>query len=162
MRIRHDYLARRPACVPQLAAWHYAEWRQLYAGWTPAIVAEELLAHRACAAIPTTLVALAGDEPVGSVSLLAEDGLAGFEDCSPWLASVYVDVPFRGRGIGARLVRRVMALARALHVPRLHLFTPGQEAFYAALGWRSFAPATAEGRAVTVMIWEPRGRVSRA
>lgn len=162
MRLCYDYLARHPACVPQLAAWHYAEWRHLYAGWTPEIVAEELVVHRACAAIPTTLVALAGDEPVGSVSLLEEDGLPGYAHCSPWLASLYVDVPFRGRGIGARLVQRVMALARALDVPRLHLFTPGQEAFYTALGWRPFAPATAEGRAVTVMCWEPRGRFSRA
>jgi len=162
MRVRYDYLARHPACMPQLAAWHYAAWRHLYAGWTPAVVAAELVAHRACAAIPTTLVALADGAPVGSVSLLEEDGLAGFAHCSPWLASLYVDVAWRGRGIGARLVRRVMALARALQVPRLHLFTPGQEAFYEALGWRSFAAATAEGQAVTVMIWEPRGRVSRA
>lgn len=161
-RIRYDYLARHPGFVQRLAAWHYAEWAHLYATWTPALVAAELAAHRACAAIPTTLVAHADDAPVGSVSLLPEDGLPGFERYSPWLASLYVDVPWRGRGIGARLVRRAMALARALGVPRLHLFTPGQEAFYAALGWRAFAPATAEARAVTVMVWDARGRFSRS
>ena len=53
--------------------------------------------------IPTTLVAVKGGEPVGSVSLLEQD-LAGWEHLTPWLASLYVRSDHRGRGIGKQLV----------------------------------------------------------
>jgi N-acetylglutamate synthase-like GNAT family acetyltransferase len=73
------------------------------------------------------------------------------DDLSPWLASVYVDPPFRNRGIGASLVQRVAQEARTLGFPTLYLFTPDRAAFYANLGWQVVERDEWNGCQVTVM-----------
>jgi N-acetylglutamate synthase-like GNAT family acetyltransferase len=87
---------------------------------------------------------------LGSASLVAAD-LPSREDLSPWLASVYVDPPFRNRGIGGALVKRVVQEAEALGYPTIYLFTPDRAAFYANLGWQTVEQADWNGLPVTVM-----------
>ena len=72
--------------------------------------------------------------PTGDEDLTEED-LPGLASLTPWLASVYVVPEWRGQGMGSALVEAVTELAQTLNVPRLYLFTPGQEAFYVRLGW---------------------------
>lgn len=149
------YLSDYPQLAPQLAALHHAEWGELMPGWSAAQALSELQSHRQRSAIPTTLLALdkaAGADLVGSVSLLAEDDprLPGY---SPWLASLYVLPAWRGRGYGAALVQRAVQEAARIGVPRLYLFTAGQQNFYARLGWRlietvALAKATAHIMAI--------------
>jgi N-acetylglutamate synthase-like GNAT family acetyltransferase len=54
---------------------------------------------------------------------------------SPWLASVYVDLPFRRQGIGSALIQRAVEEVRSMGIIKFFLFTPDQEQFYARLGW---------------------------
>src|SRR5262245_10934330 len=122
--MRIDYLADHLELAPLLAGWHHAEWAELLPGWTRAQAEEELRAHTGRRRIPTTVVALEGAEPAGSASLLADD-LEGWEHLTPWVASVYVAPAYRGRGLGRRLVSRVVEEARALDVPTVYLYTPG-------------------------------------
>ena len=70
--------------------------------------------------IPTTFVALAGHQCLGSVSLVACD-MDIRPTLTPWLSGVFVAPEHRRRGVGAALVERVVQEARALGKPRLYL-----------------------------------------
>jgi predicted N-acetyltransferase YhbS len=140
--VRLEYLAGCPEALPAVVAWLHAEW------WMPAGFSLEWARdtvrgrmHRHL--IPLSLVALAGAEPVGVVSLIEEDapGAAGRVVC---LAGLYVPPAWRGGGIGARLCRRAALEARRLGLAVLHLYTPDRQAYYARLGWRAVAEAALE------------------
>lgn len=145
-------LAERPQHVPILAEWHHREWHRLYRDWTLAVATAELLDHASRRTIPTTLVleTSAGDL-LGSVSVVVEDAPELSDYGSPWLASLYVRPDARNRGHGARLVAAAVALARRERVERLHLFTPGQAAFYARLGWQARVRVRLGGQWVDLM-----------
>lgn len=143
-------LFRHPHHAHTLARWHFLEWRHLYEGWSLIAAHEELLQHKD-AGIPTTLIALDGDDVIGSVSLIDDDHLAGFQHLTPWLASLYVREDWRGKGVGARLVIAAQQHARSLGIARIHLFTPAQREFYLDKGFRDFDKGLAAGEPVTVM-----------
>jgi predicted N-acetyltransferase YhbS len=144
------YLADHPGAAPLLAAWHHAEWQALLPGWTHQQALAELQSHTGRRQIPTTFVALDGDRVVASASLLTAD-LDGWEHLSPWVASVYVLPECRGAGLGRRLVARAVEEARALGVPTVYLFTAGQEAYYARLGWLPLARTRHHDHEVVIM-----------
>ena len=149
-------LAHHLDLAPALARWHHDEWRHLYRGWDLAAATAELTAMTTPGRIPTTYVAFAADgraidDVLGSVSLIDDDELEGYRDVGPWLASLYVVPGARGRGVGRALTQMALERARSLGVARLHLFTAGQEAFYAALGWRVVGHAPAGDETATVM-----------
>lgn len=146
-------LADAPGHAATLAAWHHAHWGHFYdpLEWSLQAATDELRDHATRRGRPTTLVALDGKEPVGSVSLVDEDAPEFNAVGDAWLASLYVRPPWRGRGVGAALVRACVALAAREQVPRLWLFTPEHAAFYAALGWRDQGSARLRGHAVHLM-----------
>src|SRR5688500_17337834 len=84
-----DDLARHRHVIPLLAEWHVRQWRHLYPHWTVEYAVAELEAN-VSDGIPHTIVALDGDDVLGSVSIIEDDELAGFEDVRPWLASLYI------------------------------------------------------------------------
>jgi predicted N-acetyltransferase YhbS len=144
-------LAERPHLADTLARWHFAEWADLYPGWTLQACRAELGAHVDPHRVPTTLVALDDTgEAVGSVSLLPED-LPGYECFSPWLASLFVRPDRRGGGLGSILLTAAVAEARRLGVGQLYLFTTAHEGYYAARGWAAARRASAGGQSVTIM-----------
>ncbi|KAA2284971.1 GNAT family N-acetyltransferase [Arenimonas fontis] len=150
-------LADRPDCVPLLARWHHDEWAGLYEGaWTLEECESELRDHASRRHLPTTLVALEDGRPLGSVSLVREDAPEFRDLGDAWLASLYVLPAARGRGLGKRLVRELVALAAREGLPRLWLFTPEHEAFYAGLGWQRVGEASLHGRRVTLMDIRPQ------
>lgn len=158
MGVRVEPLADHPEAIPILARWHHAEW-----GWmAPDQTIDDRVAQLETTArpggIPSTVVALDGDEPVGSASLVESD-MATHPELTPWLASVYVAESHRRRGIGSGLVRRIVDEAARLGVDRLWLFTPDQEALYARLGWRVESRERYRGEDVVVMAidLEPAG-----
>ncbi len=129
------YLADRPEHIPQLAAWHFAQWGELNPANDFATRIARLQTHLQRRAVPTTFLACEDDELLGSASLVVSD-LDIRPELTPWLASVFVAPIARNHGVGTLLVQRVMSEAHAIGVPRLHLFTLDQERFYAAMGWR--------------------------
>jgi N-acetylglutamate synthase-like GNAT family acetyltransferase len=145
-----DYLADHLELAPLLAAWHHREWAGLLPGWSLEEAEAELRSHVQRRCVPTTFVALEGDRPVGSASLLAAD-LDGWEHLSPWVASVYVVPERRGRGLGRRLVARAVEEARALGLTSVYLFTAGQEGYYARLGWSPVCRTAHRGREVVIL-----------
>jgi predicted N-acetyltransferase YhbS len=144
-----EYLADCPEHIPVLAAWHYAQWRYLDVGVSVAQRAAALREHGRDT-VPMTLIALSGDTLLGSASLIAHD-MDTRMDLSPWLASVYVDPPYRERGIGSTLVGEIVGRAARLGFPALYLFTPDRAPFYERLGWHVLEHTTYRGYAQTVM-----------
>jgi predicted N-acetyltransferase YhbS len=148
--MRIDYLADHLELAPLLAVWHHREWSALMPEWSFSQALAELQSHTGRCQIPTTFVAVEEDRLLGSVSLLEND-LAGWEQLSPWLASLYVIPECRGRGIGRRLVARVCEEARALAVPVVYLFTAGQQEYYERLGWELLKRVPHQSSEVIIM-----------
>jgi N-acetylglutamate synthase-like GNAT family acetyltransferase len=146
-----ELLCQHPHHARTLARWHFDEWHHLYENWSLVAAYDDLMRQHG-AAIPTTLLALHDGDVVGSVSLLQEDHLSGYEHLTPWLASLYVRSDWRGRGVGGELVVAAVEHARTLGITRLYLFTPAQREFYVDKGFRDFAHAVAAGAPVTVMV----------
>ena len=149
--MRIEYLDRHREHVATLAAWHHAQWGHLYDEWTLDVARAELADHASHRSLPTTLILLDGDQPVGSVSVVLEDAPEFCGEGSPWLASLYVRPEARGRGLGARLARAAVALAAREKIANLFLFTPEHAAFYSRLGWRLIARTALKGTSVDLM-----------
>jgi len=148
--VRIDWIGVHPQHVRRLADWHVRAFADWVSGWQIDEAAAELAEHASRRGAPTTLVAVDGDELLGSVSLLDSDPPA--PDCyAPWLGSLFVRTEARRRGIGRRLVEAAIDEASRLGLPALHLWTPDQAAFYARLGWKSLGAQRFGGVRVTVM-----------
>lgn len=154
-RWQFRWLSEMPAMARSLAEWHVAEWAPLIEGFNVEAMLAEFATHDGGLKIPTTLLALDGDDLLGSVSLLENDH-DDIRDYSPWLASLYVRSDARGSGLGMELVRRCEAIAHALGIERLYLYTSGQEDFYRKLGWQEVATVSLRGVGATVMAVAPR------
>src|SRR5215469_2569455 len=91
---------------------------------------------------PGTLIAVAGQTPVGVVCLVEQD-MAGYGPAAgltPWLKGLYVAPSARRQGVGGVLVRRCEAWAASLGHQALYLYTErdsGAQALYESLGWRA-------------------------
>lgn len=85
--------------------------------------------------IPKSFAVLNESENLlGTFALEVED-LSTRPDLSPWLGSVVVAAPHRGKGVGAFIVREAERMAKNLGYSKLYLYTPDQEAWYAKQGW---------------------------
>jgi len=121
--MRIEYLADHPEHIPALARWFYAHW-----GWflppesSSETIADKFRIHLNRDALPIALVALDGDELLGTASLRVLD-MDVFTDSTPWLGGVYVAPAHRRKGIGRRLVGAVEQKARECGYPSIHLFT---------------------------------------
>ena len=147
--IRIVGLAGQPALLPVVATWLWEEWAK-HKGRTVEQVIARLGAYRATIGPEQAFVVLEGATPVATASLVHHD-LDPRPDLTPWLASVYVDPPFRGRGHAARLVRAVEEAAAAGGVRRLWLHTEHAAGLYAGLGWIADGPEVDHGHDVTLM-----------
>jgi predicted N-acetyltransferase YhbS len=85
---------------------------------------------------PSTVVAVAGDEAIGSVSL-HESEAEDRPHYRPYLAALFVRPDNRGEGVGAALVRAVEANARRLGHAVVYLNAADPVVgLYEALGWQ--------------------------
>lgn len=151
-----EYLADHPEALPILAEWQHREWGYLRPGDTVEKRMARLEGYSSSDRIPLTVVALEDGNVLGSASLIPHDMDTRME-LTPWLAGVYVGEAYRRRGIGAELVRRIMAEAGKLRVPLLYLYTVHSEKFYAGLGWTLQERTTYREHNVVIMNYAPAG-----
>lgn len=96
------------------------------------------------------LVAEEGDAIAGSC-LFVRDEIEPAHDLGPWLAGLVVAEPFRGRGIGRRLVSAVEAHCANLDCRMIYLYTHDAEGFYAAIGWQVVERFVDQGEPMVLM-----------
>ena len=149
-----EYLADHPEAIPILAEWQHAEWGYVRPGDTAEKRAVRLQGWSNRDRIPLTVVALEGNDVLGSASLIEHDMETRME-LTPWLAGVFVGEPYRRRGIGAQLVRRIMDETRKLKAPLLYLYTVHSEKFYAALDWKLMERTTYREHEIVIMTYTP-------
>lgn len=131
--IEIDFLADHPELVEPLAAWHQEEWGHLRPEETVAARADKLRGWAGRHEIPTVLVAIKNGVLLGSAMLKAHD-MDNRPDWTPWLAGVVVGKEHRQQGVGALLVDRAVAEAKAQGHAKLYLYTFGNQDYYARRG----------------------------
>jgi predicted N-acetyltransferase YhbS len=153
------FLADAPQHIGTLAHWHHSEWKLLYTDWTRAVAEAELVDHATRCTMPTTLIATRRDVLLGSVSLVEVDAEELAHYGGPWLASLYVAPEYRGRKLGAELVKALVAHAASQGVDTLRLFTADHVDYYRRQGWQWQARTDLNRTPVSIMSIQPR-RVS--
>lgn len=149
-----EYLADHPEFLPTLAQWQHGEWGHLRPGDSVEARIARLRGATERDRIPLTVVAHENGELLGSASLIVHDMETRVE-LTPWLAGVFVAPEHRRRGLGAALVRRVMAEAGALNVPVLYLYTVHSGTFYTTLGWSLQEHTAYREQNVVIMTYRP-------
>ncbi|MCU0260177.1 MAG: GNAT family N-acetyltransferase, partial [Ilumatobacteraceae bacterium] len=139
-------LHRHPHLADALADRVHAEFGHHYdpAVWDLDAARREFEAMTDPAAHDVTWIAFDGPgrdlaDVAGSVSLIADEDLPGFEHVTAWLANLLVAPDRRRAGVGRLLVTTVEDEARRRGLDRLHLFTEEQVGYYLPLGWRPLA-----------------------
>ena len=153
-RVRIESIADHLDLIETIARWHWDAWGHedpagSLASWTAGMHARTNRDR-----IPTTYVALDGDDLLGAASLI-EHEMATHPEWSPWLGGVYVRHDRRRQGVGSALVRHAVRAAAAMGVARLYLSTESARGFYEKLGWHTIAEEEYAGQPVTVMAIDP-------
>ena len=148
--MRISYLKDRPELGAQLIPGLLDHWRYVFPEDTAEARLARLRTHLNHDVLPIAWIAHEDDVALGMAALRITD-LEGREDLGPWLASVYTEPRFRGRGIASQLCRIVERKAADLGIAKLYLFTHGQESLYRRLGWAHLEPTTWHGHACSIM-----------
>ena len=145
-----EYLTDHEKYIPTLAQWHHDQWSFLSPGKTLQDRIDKFHGHLSPQQVPTTFVALDESDLLGSASLVKHD-MRSRMDLSPWLASVYVSAKHRRKGVGSKLVRRVIEEARRLGFAKFYLFTLDQDRLYESLGWKTIERTEYSAEQVVIM-----------
>jgi GNAT superfamily N-acetyltransferase len=117
-------------------------------------LADVLAREHACAngpaIMPTVLVLLEGVKPAGMVTLCLDD-FSGRPELNPWLAGLYVDPSYRGKGYGRRLIAELESLASKRQIERLSLYSSDAVGLYAKAGWVTIETFDRDGKKFHIM-----------
>jgi GNAT superfamily N-acetyltransferase len=141
--------ADRPDLVPVTGRWR---WEAFFRDEMPL---EDMLRREAESAangqiMPTVLVMLDSERPIGMVALCLDD-LEGMPEMNPWLAGVYVTPSERGKGYALRLVEELEHFARNARIQRLSLYTSSAASLYAKANWALTQTVERNGRTTFIM-----------
>ena len=148
--MRIEYLIDNASKVRELAKLHFDEWGYLRPKETLQGRIDRLRLCCGRNSIPSVVVALKGEELLGSAMLLDRD-MESRPHLTPWLAGVFVKPLFRGKNIGEALIKRIEDEARSLGISVLYLYSLNNEGFYRLLGWETVERCVYLGVPVTVM-----------
>lgn len=136
--------------LPTVVSWTFGMWGHLHPGLTLGEATDETIDECGVRGVPSVLIALQGEAPVGTACLISGD-MSIRRELTPWLASVFVPLEWRGQGIASALVKRAEAEALDSGIRKLYLYTPDQQLFYQRLGWQVLETLEYRGEVVTVM-----------
>lgn len=143
-------LIDEPQHIIQLAKWHYKEWAILNPGQSLEDRINNMQTYLKKDFIPSMYIAKYNNHLAGSVAIVEHD-MVTRKELSPWLASVYVTVELRNKGIGSQLVQHTVRKAKESGIDKLYLFTPDKVDFYKRLGWSVLEETAYHCEPVTIM-----------
>ena len=141
-----------PGHLETLATWHQQEWSYLNPGQTLSDRIVKMQKYLNTDFVPSTYIAI-DEHLLGSAAIVAHD-MDDRPELSPWLASVFVTPEHRRKGIGAQLVKHVVAQASQHGLRDLFLYTPDQMKFYEKLGWHCLEQTPYHGHDMTIMAYK--------
>lgn len=127
------YLADHPEHIHTVAEWIYNQWTDKSKKTLDEVI-ESFKKRCVKNKIPLTLVALADDKCVGTVTIYKND-LETRKDLEPWLGSLYVSPSHRKQGIGEALTERTIEISKELGFKKLYLRTEEKADYYSKRGW---------------------------
>jgi predicted N-acetyltransferase YhbS len=131
--IQITHLFNHPHLIDAVAHMIYDEfWYDVVDGMSVADLVAHLKTANDETRIPVSLIALRGNQLLGTVNLIENDDSARAH-LRPWLAAMVVRADVRGQGIGSQLVKALLESARLLNLPKLYFGTDGP-GFYTRLG----------------------------
>lgn len=151
--LNFDYIGMQPQHIPVIAQWHQDQWRRISPEQTTATRIKLYSDYSSTASIPFCLLATQNDQAVGSASIVECD-MDTRSQLGPWLASVYVDRPYREQGIATELIARCIRKARQSGIETLYLFTPDQAHFYRKRGWEWLETVQYHNQQVDIMFYD--------
>ena len=115
-------LADHPEALPILEEWFEREWEPYYGPDGPGDAAKDLLEACNRDGLPVALVAILGNEIIGTAALKAES-VSTHKHLTPWLAALLVKTEFRRRGIAGHLIGAVEEQAKQLGFRKIYVGT---------------------------------------
>jgi predicted N-acetyltransferase YhbS len=148
LKIKH--LLDHPEHLETVSSWIYEE----FIGKSSVNYEEikEFFRNRFYDKLPITLIALKGNQCLGTVSLFEGD-LDTRSDLKPWLAALYVDKNYRSQGIGAELMISVINTAKELGYNTIYLRTEHTSEYYKKRRWE-FVCKTKDSNGVDTEVYK--------
>ena len=150
--MKFEYLSNRPEAVPQIARWYFDQWGHLLESETYERSIERLHEYVRDDQMPLMVLAIEDGEVVGAAQLKFHEMEEVYPDLENWLGGLYVAEVHRSKGIGTKLVDKIMELAPGFGVTKLYLQTEALDGgLYAKLGWKPIENYQGEHLLVLVM-----------
>ncbi len=150
MSLSIEFLADHPNQVSQLATWFSEEWGRRNPQNSIEEVTQRLNRRMNIDSLPIAFVGFLDGKLVASASIKIRE-METHPQYEHWLGAVYVDVAYRGVGIGSQIVQRTALEAKRLGVHNLYLYTRSHEDFYIYLGWEPIERPHYHGHEVVIM-----------
>ena len=143
-------LCDHPYLLGLVAQWFVAEWPGWYGPGGAGDIAQDLQSFaRSAQALPVGLIVFEGDVPVGAGVLKAES-IPTHAHLAPWAGAGYVLPACRGRGIGAELLRALVAKAAELGYGHVYCGTSSAESLLSRSGWTAIELISHDGKPLTI------------
>lgn len=147
--LRIAYLADHPEVLPVLKGWFETEWAAYYGPNGPGDAEGDLLTFSSRDGLPVGVVAFLEGEVCGVAALKAES-ITTHPHLYPWAAAGLVSPPYRGQGIGARLLVALEDVARNLGYARIYCGTSTSVRLLHRSGWQFIERVAYSGEEVSL------------
>lgn len=149
--MKFELLADKPEAIDLVAHWYFEEWGRLNPDASVTSIARRLSQSMNRDKPPLLLLAVEDGAVLGAAELKVQE-MAIYPDKEYWLGGVFVAPHYRGRGIGAQLVERIILLAGKFGIEELWLQTERLDGgLYSVHGWQPFESICYRGANVLVM-----------
>ncbi len=132
-------LRERPEWLEQAAEWFHAKWGVPLSAYRESMAA----CVRGGSSVPQWYLTVDGATILGGLGVIEND-FHDRKDLAPNVCAVYVEEPYRCRGIAGALLEHACRDMADLGVDTLYLLT-GHTSFYERYGWRFLCMAQGDG-----------------
>ncbi|ASP39515.1 GNAT family N-acetyltransferase [Bacterioplanes sanyensis] len=144
-------LADEPAAANTVAQWYYDQWCKASGRATFEAVFENVSASINREKPPLIVLCKHNNHIIGAAELKLRE-MAAYPEYEFWLGGVYVTQEYRGQGIAAQLVARIIEIAQGFGITYLHLQTEDLTGgLYRQFGFEHLHQVNSKGIEVTVM-----------